>query len=225
MTTEEDEVRFGKITLLLLNTCPIYLRPAVDHHNTNRDFETFVTVNKHPLFHRIKDFQDCCDGTNCIHKTRNKHLFRKQWDKLYIPQPTSVCPRNVRGDCPCKFEAKAGITSGVMDITLCCFILTFIGGQKRFVRYVHKIRDIRNEMIHIDNGYLDAQQFNDYWTDIEQSLRNIASTVSQTLRNEVTNALRTLKDRLIDPVELETLRTIMLQLGKQDDIWKVSGCI
>ena len=76
------------------------------------DFETFLNNNLHQLFHL--SYRNCC----CGNTSNNTHISKYQWDLLYS-QISTRNPHGRRGECPCQYKAKNGVTSDVLDITFC----------------------------------------------------------------------------------------------------------
>ena len=120
-------------------------------------------------------------------------------------------PRRHRGECPCQYRAKTGVTSNVLDITFCCLFLTNIcpGIPQTHQADVDTIRQVRNGLIHANTASINVQSFNDKWKEVEQALLSLSRTVSSTFANETQTILDELKNRVIDPRELESLVTIM----------------
>ena len=203
MSVGMDQVRHGRLCLLMLHTCPLRLRGIIDNSYCRGvpDFETFLNNNLHQLFHLR--YRNCC----CGNTSKNTHISKSQWDLLYS-QISTRNPHGHRGECPCQYKAKNGVTSDVLDITFCCLFLTNIcPGVSQ--TDVDTIRQVRNGLIHANVASLDLQGFNDKWKEVEQALLSLSRTVSATFESETQTILDDLKNRVIDPCELESLVTIM----------------
>ena len=201
-----DEVRYGRLCLLMLHTCPLRLRGIVDNSYCRGvpDFETFVNNNLHQLFHLR--YRSCC----CGNTSNSTHISQSQWDLLFTRVSTqcSLNQRRRRGECPCQYKAMPSVTADVLDITFCCLFLTnFCPGIPQ--ANVNTIRQVRNGLIHANTASMDAQSFNDKWKEVEQALLTLSHTVSSTFGNETQKILDEQKHRVIDPCELESLVTIM----------------
>ena len=129
-------------------------------------------------------------------------------------------PHGRRGECPCQYKAKNGVTSDVLDITFCCLFLTnFCSGISQ--TDVDTIRQVRNGVIHANTASIDQQNFNDKWKEVEQALLNLSHTVSSAFECETQTILDDLKNRVIDPRELESLVTIMKDHRNYDNLKQV----
>ena len=204
-----EEVRYGRLCLLMLHTCPLRLRGIIDNSYCRGvpDFETFLNNNLHQLFHLR--YRNCC----CGNRSNNTHISQAQWDLLYTRVSThcSLKPRRHRGECPCQYRAKTGVTSDVLDITFCCLFLTNIcpGIHQTHQADVDTIRQVRNGLIHANAASINVQSFNDKSKEVEQALTSLSHMVSSTFANETQTILDELKTRIIDPHELQSLVTIM----------------
>ena len=213
-----DEVRYGRLCLLMLHTCPLRLRDIIDNSYCRGvpDFETFLNNNLHQLFHLR--YRNCC----CGNTSNNTHISQSQWDLLYtrISTQCQLNTRRRRGECPCQYKAKTGVTSNVLDITFCCLFLTnFCPGIPQ--ADVDTIRQVRNGLIHANTASIDAQSFDDKWKEVEQALLNLSHTVSSAFANETQKILDEMKNRLIDPRELESLVAIMRDNRDYDQLKQV----
>ena len=107
MSDYMDEIRYGRLCLLILKTCPERLRCVIDYFYRRGvpSFETFLNNKLHDLFHLR--FRKCCCG-NC---SRITPITRFHWDLLYsrIPKRTWHGPR--RETCPCQYHVRTGVTS------------------------------------------------------------------------------------------------------------------
>ena len=203
MSVGMDEVRYGRLCLLMLHTCPLRLRSIIDNSYCRRvpDFETFLNNNLHQLFHLR--YRHCC----CGNASNNTQMTKSQWDLLYSQNFTRN-PHGRRGECPCQYKAKNGVTSDILDIMFCCLFLTkFCSGVS--LTDVDTIRQVRNGLIHANTGSIDLQSFNDRWKEVEQALLSLSRTVSSTFESETQTILDGLKNCDIDPCKLESLVTIM----------------
>ena len=213
-----DEVRYGRLCLLMLHTCPLRLRGIIDNSYCRGvpDFETFLNNNLHNLFHLR--YRSCC----CGNTSNNTHISQSQWDLLYtrISTQCSRYPRRRRAECPCQCKAITGVTSNVLDITFCCLFLTNIcPGIPR--ADVDTIREVRNGLIHAKTASIDAQSFNDRWKEVEQALLNLSHPVSAAFVNETQIIMDELKTRVIDPCELGALVAIMNDQRNYDHLNQV----
>ena len=210
-----DVIRYGRLCLLSLNTCPAILRNVIDNSYSRGipNFELFLNNNVHQLFHLR--FRNCC----CGNTSYTTHLSRYQWDLLYARTSTRN-PHGRRGDCPCQYKAHQGITSDVLDVTYCCLLLTNICpgiGQSD----IDTIRGIRNDIVHASFASIDEPTFNAIWVKLEQALFNLSRLVSPAFEADTKNLLHTLKDRIIDPAELNALKQIMTDHRKYDELHEV----
>ena len=220
MSVGMDEVRYGRLCLLMLHTCPLRLRGIIDNSYCRGapNFETFLNNNIHQLFHLR--YRNCC----CGNTSYNTPIYKSQWDLLYS-QIFMRNPHGRRGKCPCQYKAKNGVASDVLDITFCCLFLTnFCSGVSQ--TDVDTIRQVRNRVIHDNTASINQLSFNDRWKEVEQALLNLSRTVSSTFECETQTILDDLKSRVIDPRELETLVTIMkdhrnYDILKQVHLYKV----
>ena len=205
MAQAMDEARFGRLSLLALRTCPERLRGVIDNSYgaSVNNFETFLCTNIHALFHLR--FRRCCCHTSCSNVTP---MTKPQWDELFTRVSTTNLHSGYTGECPCQYRALPGVTSDVLDVTLCCLFLTNLC-QHIPQAVVDTIRQVRNTLIHTKTARVDEPTFQDLWNKMEQSLLNLSNTVSPAFTNDTRAALQTLKDRVIDPTELEALKAIM----------------
>ena len=216
-----DEVRYGRLCLLMLHTCPLRLRGIIDNSYCRGvpDFETFLNNNLHQLFHLRS--RNCC----CGNRSNNTHISQAQWDLLYTRVFThcALNPRRHRGECPCQYRAKTGVTSNVLDITFCCLFLTNIcpGIPQTHQADVDTIRQVRNGLIHANTSSINVQSFNDRWKEVEQGLLSLSRMVSSAFESETQTILDELKSRVIDPRELESLVTIMKDHRDYDNLKQV----
>ena len=218
MSAGMDEVRYGRLCLLMLHTCPLRLRGIIDNSYCRGvlDFDTFLNNYLHQLFHLR--YQNCC----CRNTINNTPISQSQGDLLYTRVSTqcSLNPRRRRGECPCQYKAKTGVTSDVLDITFCCLFLTNICPGIRQAD-VDTIRQVRNGLIHANTAPIDAQSFNDKWKEVEQALSSLSHTVSSTFAYETQKILIEMKTRVIDSRELESLVTIMRDHRDYDQLKQV----
>ena len=199
-----DEVRYGKLSLLMLNTCPQRLRPVIDNYYSSNvpDFEGFLNNNKHKLFHL--GFMECCCSSKRNKKT---YLNKSQWDLLFTKVSTKG-PHGKKTECPCCYSAISGVSTDVLDVTYCCVLLFNIcpGIPEQDVT---AIRLVRNDLIHASSATIDEQTFYNTLNKLEQALLNLSRLVSPVFESETRHILQNLKDRLIDPTELEALKQLM----------------
>ena len=212
-----DESRYARLCLLSLNTCLSRLRGVIDHYHVHRGtntFETFLNNNKERLFHLR--FRQCC----CGHRNKIPPMTKVQWDSLYVRTNSACAHGHGSGDCPCKFMAKSGIKSDILDITMCCLILCNICSAISKSDIV-TIRQTRNSLIHASEAKLDEPTFNRMWSDIEKALVNLSNTVSAQFGIDTQGIVQRLKDRIIDPCELEALKAIMTDDRNYKDLYEV----
>lgn len=129
-----DEARYGRACLLVLNICPFTLRLVIADYYTQQgslSFQDFLLKQKHNLFHLLQ--KRCCCRRQ---QSRATPMYRSQWELLYI-RNTSPCRIGQQDDSPCQHDAKPGVTTNVMDLTLCCLMLknTCPGDQHAGCRY------------------------------------------------------------------------------------------
>ena len=212
-----DEVRYGRLCLLTLNTCPVRLRHVIDNSYSRGvpNFEVFLNNNIHHLFHLR--FRNCCCSNNTSTATP---LNKSQLDLLF----TRVSTRNRhgrRGECPCQYKAIPGVTTDVLDITLCCLFLNNICPGIPH-QDVATIRQVRNDLIHASSAAIDEPTFNNIWVAVERALLNLSKSVSPSFEIETQNILQRTKNRIIDPVELEALKQIMSDHRNHESLREVS---
>ena len=217
MTQTMDEVRYGRLNLLILHICPNRLRGIIDnsYSPTSSSFEIFLNTNIHALFH-LK-FRRCCCRPGSSNATP---ITYPQWDSLFTRVSTTNHHSGYWGDCPCQYRAITGVTSDVLDVTLCCLFLNNIC-QHIPQSDVNTIRQLRNNLIHSTTARVDESTFKIYWNDIEQALLSLSNIVSLAFTNDTRTALQTLKDRIFDPAELEALKKIMTDHRNYEDVKKV----
>ena len=217
MSQAKDEARFGRLCLLSLNTCSAILRGVIDNSYSPAiyNFETFLTSKIHTLFH-LK-FRRCCCRSG---RSNNTPLTAPQWDSLFTRVTTANCHHGYTGECPCQYRAITGVTTDVLDVTLCCLFLTNLCPNIPQAD-VNTIRQVRNELIHTNTARVDEPTFYTHWNRIEQALLNLSNTVSPVFTNETRIALPTLKDRVIDPAELDALKTLMTDHRDYDSLKQV----
>lgn len=170
------EARYGRACLLVLNICPFALRRVISDYYTRQgslSIQDFLGKKKHDLFHLLHT-RCCCRPQ----QSRTTPMNNSQWDSLYM-RNISSCRRGQRGDCPCQYDAKPGITTSVMDITLCClFIKNICTGITINMAHVDTIREVRNNLIHAGSASLNDPTFLHYWNRIENAVIDIALHVS-----------------------------------------------
>ena len=212
-----NELRFSRLSLLMINTCPGRLRGVIDHYYRSRgipNFEEFLNINIHELYHLR--FRYCCCGSTNIATPIN----RLQWDMWYTRSMTRN-PHGGTGQCPCQYKAVTGITSDVLDTQFCCLFLTNLcPGIPQPDVYI--IRQARNDLIQASSDSVDEQNFNEIWTTVEQALLNLSRLVSPEFEAETLNILQTLKNRYIDNTESYALRQIMEDSKGFDNLRQVS---
>ena len=213
-----DEARYGRLCLLTLNTCPARLRTVIDNSYCRGvpSVELFLNNNIHQLFHLR--FRNCCCSYNTSVATP---LGKLQWDLLFTRISTRN-PHGRHGECPCQYKAIPGVTTDVLDITLCCLFLSNVcpGIPQQEVMV---IRQVRNDLIHSSAAGVDEVTFNRTWAAIELALMNLSKLISPAFEFDTQEILRRLKNRVIDPVELGALKQIMID-HRQYAVLKEVGC-
>ncbi|KAK3099841.1 hypothetical protein FSP39_010565 [Pinctada imbricata] len=213
-----DEARYGRTCLLVLNVCPFTLRHVIDDFFKKQgspDIQDFLEKNKHDLYH-IMAKKCCCR----LITSRVTPMYRSQWDLLY-KRNLSPCRGkcSVGGDCPCKFDAIPGITTNVMDITLCCLVIKNIcQGAAINMTHIDKIRDIRNKLIHASSATLDEQTYNGYWSDVKTAILDLANMVSPTVHADTVKMIQDLETRVMNRYELEELKKVIVNLQKVEEV-------
>ena len=199
-----DEARYCRLCLLTQGICPGILQGVIDHSYSSAvsNFETFLNTNIHKLFH-LK-FWRCCCVAGC---SRATPMTKTQWDSLFIRVSTTN-PHGNAGDCPCQYKAIPGVTSNVLDVTLCCL---FIKNMFQTIPQtdVDAIRQVRNSVSHITSAKIDEPTFNAHWSNVEQALLNLSSLVSPAFTNDTQSTIQTLKDRVIDPADLAATKAVV----------------
>ena len=218
MSDRMDEVRYSRLCLLMLNTCPGRLKPVIDiSYRGVPNFETFLNNKIHDVFHFR--FRNCC----CGNTSNVTPLSRYQWDLLYTRVPTRRCTvyHGRRGECPCQYSANTGITSDVLDIMYCCFLFANICPGNIPQADVNTLRQVRNDLIHANSASIDEATFNTIWARVEQALLSLSRLVSPAYEVDTKAILLRFKDRVIDPVELVALKQIMADHRQYEDLREV----
>ncbi|KAK3099404.1 hypothetical protein FSP39_003862 [Pinctada imbricata] len=214
--SRDDEARYGRACLLVLNVCPFTLRHVIDdyslRHAGSLSLFDFLEKNKHSLFHLYA--KKCC----CKHLQQNRStpMYKSQWDSLFM-QNTSSCQKGKNIDCPCKYDCKPGITTKVMDVTLCCLVINNICPGVD-VNHIKTIREIRNNLIHAESARLDLLTFNGYMSRVKTAVCELAKNVSTTLHTKTLEKIVELENRLMDPVELSELRNLIIDQRRFTDL-------
>ncbi|KAK3100730.1 hypothetical protein FSP39_024358 [Pinctada imbricata] len=212
--SRDDEARYGRACLLVLNVCPFTLRHVIDdyslRHARSLSLCDFLEKNKDRLFHLYK--RECC----CGHKSNKTPMYQSQWDSLYN-RNTSACLNGKRIDCPCKYDGKTSATTNVMDVTLCCLVINNICPGVD-VNHIKTIREIRNNLIHAESASLDLPTYNGYWKRIKTAICQLAQNVSTMLHTDTVNKIDELETRVMDPVELSELRKLLIDEKRITDL-------
>ncbi|KAK3100127.1 hypothetical protein FSP39_015141 [Pinctada imbricata] len=212
--SRDDEARYNRACLLVLNVCPFTLRHVIDdyssRHARSLSLCDFLEKNKDRLFHLYK--RECC----CGHKSNKTPMYQSQWDSLYN-RNTSTCLNGKRIDCPCKYDGKTSATTNVMDVTLCCLVIHNICPGVD-VNHIQTVREIRNKLIHAESARLDLLTFNGYMNRVETAVCELAKNVSTVLHTETLEMIDELKNRLMDPVELRELRNLIIDQKRFSDL-------
>ncbi|KAK3099929.1 hypothetical protein FSP39_011933 [Pinctada imbricata] len=212
--SRDDEARYGRACLLVLNVCPFTLRHVIDdyslRHAGSLSLYDFLEKNKDRLFHLYK--RECC----CGHKSNKTPMYQSQWDSLYN-RNTSTCLNGKRIDCPCKYDSKTSATTNVMDVTLCCLVINNICPGVD-VNHIKTIREIRNNLIHAESASLDLPTYNGYWNRIKTAICQLAQNVSTMLHTDTVNKIDELETRVMDPVELSELRKLVIDEKRITDL-------
>ncbi|KAK3100194.1 hypothetical protein FSP39_015999 [Pinctada imbricata] len=210
----DDEARYNRACLLVLNVCPFTLRQVIDdyslRHAGSLSLCDFLEKNKDRLFHLYK--RECC----CGHKSNKTPMYQSQWDSLFN-RNTSSCLNGKRIDCPCKYDGKTSATTNVMDVTLCCLVIHNICPGVD-ANHIKTIREIRNKLIHAESARLDLLTFNGYMNRVETAVCELAKNVSTTLHTDTVKMIDELKNRLMDPVELRELRKLIIDQKRFTDL-------
>ncbi|KAK3099716.1 hypothetical protein FSP39_008495 [Pinctada imbricata] len=214
--SRDDEARYGRACLLVLNVCPFTLREVINdyslRHAGSLSLCDFLEKNKHSLFHLYA--KKCC----CKHLQQNRStpMYKSQWDSLFM-QNTSSCQKGKQIDCPCKYDCKPGITTNVMDVTLCCLVINNICPGVD-VNHIKTIREIRNNLVHAESARLDLLTFNGYMNRVKTAICQLAKNVSTTLHTDTVKMIAELENRLMDPVELSELRKLIIDQKRLTDL-------
>ena len=211
-----DQIRYSRLCFLVLRVCATTLRGLIDYcvtHAAAPDFETFLNNKLHSSFH-LRRRKCCCGNTS-----NDIPITVQQWDLLFLKNSNSN-PHRKGGECPCQFKAHAGIQTSQCDVTMCCLILNN-ACQNIPNTEVELIRTVRNELVHATDASVDELSFKRTWSCVENALKTVASTVSKPFLDAVENDINNLGDRIIDPEELETLRTMMADHRNYDSLNEV----
>ncbi|KAK3084646.1 hypothetical protein FSP39_016797 [Pinctada imbricata] len=203
--SDVDEARYGRMSLLLLNVCPFTLRHVINDYyvkHGSTSLQDFLDKNKHDIYH-ILNRRCCCR----IIQSGVTPLNRSQWDRLFIKNSSS-CRKGYTGDCPCQYDAKPGVTSDVMDITLCCLFIKNICSRHAGINMLHieTIRTIRNHIIHAETAQLDVLTYNGYWNQVKTALLDLANYVSPTVHTDTLRFIQDLETRVMNVGELGEIR-------------------
>ncbi|KAK3084601.1 hypothetical protein FSP39_016113 [Pinctada imbricata] len=219
MNLNLDEARYGKTFLLLFKVCAFTLRRVIDNHHGRHGYtslQDFLDKNKHNLYHILK--RCCCCG---FIQSSVTPMNWPQWNLLFIKNSSSCrtgyavnCPYQV--NCPCQYNAKPGITSDVMDITLCCLVIKNICSRHGGINMLHieTIREIRNDLIHANSPCLDLHTFNGYWKDVKTALSGLANHVPSAVYKDALNMIQELETRVMDAYELGEIRKVIVDQNR-----------
>ncbi|KAK3084271.1 hypothetical protein FSP39_010900 [Pinctada imbricata] len=215
-----DEARYGRISLLLLNVCPFTLRHVInDYHikHGSTSLQDFLDKNKHDIYHILN--RRCCCRTI---QSRVTPMNRSQWDILFIKN-SSPCRTGYTGDCPCQYDAKPGVTSDVMDITLCCLFIKNICSRHVGINMAHieTIRTIRNHIIHAESAQLDLLTYNGYWNRVRFALLDLANNLSQTVHTDTLSRIQDLETQIMNAGELGEIRKVLVDQKRMEDVEEV----
>ncbi|KAK3106215.1 hypothetical protein FSP39_015362 [Pinctada imbricata] len=214
----EDKARYGRACLLVLNTCPVGLRRVIEHDYTTRGFTGFEAYlgdhsNKHQLFHLR--FQKCC-LVHCTYTNKSTPLRTEQWDLLYSETLTRN-PHRDRGKCPCMYTAIPGVTTHVMDVTLCCLLLRNICPGVN-ISHIEDICTVRNQLLHARSATLDEQSFNVAWNKVETALLSLASSTSASFQSELKNTIQETQSGFCDLSNIESLMAHERRLENVEEV-------
>ncbi|KAK3099990.1 hypothetical protein FSP39_013129 [Pinctada imbricata] len=213
--SRDDEARYNRACLLVLNVCPFTLRHVINdyslRHAGSLSLCDFLEKNKDRLFHLYK--RECC----CGHKSNKTPMYQSQWDSLYITRNTWTCLNGKRIDCLCKYDGKTSATTNDMDVTLCCLVINNICPGVD-VNHIKTIREIRNKLIHAESARLDQLTFNGYMNRVKTAICGLAKNVSAKLHTETLEMIVELENRLMDPVELRELRNSIIDEKRFTDL-------
>ncbi|KAK3084724.1 hypothetical protein FSP39_018031 [Pinctada imbricata] len=215
-----DEARYGRMSLLLLNACPFTLRHVINDYYVKHGYtslQDFLDKNKHDLYH-ILSRRCCCR----LIQRRVTPMNRSQWDILFIKNSSS-CRTGYTGDCPCQYDSKPGVTSDVMDITLCClFIKNICSGYAGInMSHIETIRVIRNQIIHAESARLDVLTFNGYWNKVRFALLDLANNVSPTVHTGTLCMIQDLETRIMNAGDLGEIRKVIVDEKRIDVVEEV----
>ncbi|KAK3082873.1 hypothetical protein FSP39_007662 [Pinctada imbricata] len=206
---DADEARYGRTSLLLLNVCPFTLRHVINDYYVKHGYtslQDFLDKNKHDLYH-ILNRRCCCRRI----QSRVTPMNRSQWDLLFSKNSSS-CPKGYTGDCPCQYDAKPGVISDVMDITLCCLFIKNICTRHAGINMSHvdTIRTIRNHIIHAEKAHLDVLTYNGYWNRVRFALLDLANNVSPKVYTDTLNMIQELETRVMNASEIGEIRKLLV---------------
>ncbi|KAK3104514.1 hypothetical protein FSP39_003773 [Pinctada imbricata] len=142
-------------------------------------------------------------------------MYKSQWESLFMKN-TSACAKGVN-DCPCQYNARPGITTKIMDVTMCCLVINNICSGIN-VSDVNTIREIRNKLIHAASGHLDQLTFTDYWSKVTTALLNLAFHVSSSVHKDTLSMINELQKRVMNPEELGELRKVVMDEKRIKDL-------
>lgn len=151
------------------------------------DFFLFIEKYKHCLFHECYPKLQCCEcSKNWLVTSKKGGLTKIQFQLLFdIASPTKKdhyqTGRNneIIKECLCRFDAKRSNDVDCMDITLMCAIInsclnkSIHGHPDNF----KTIKNTRNFLSHAPGKHISESEFKTLWTETEQAILEIASTV------------------------------------------------
>ncbi|KAK3103832.1 hypothetical protein FSP39_022273 [Pinctada imbricata] len=213
-----NEARYGRACFLVLNTCPVTLRRVIDHYCSTTGFNDLEGLlnhvrNKHDLFHL--SFGQCC----CGHTSRNKPLRKQQWELLYRKTYSSN-PHGQQGQCYCMYSAIPGVTSDVMDVTLCCLVIRNICRGINNAD-IDAISSVRNQLIHASSATLEDTAYNYLWKKVETAVISLAKKADSVIEMDTKRAVQEMKDRIMNPVDLCSLKDLISDQKCMDELRQV----
>ncbi|VDI45704.1 Hypothetical predicted protein, partial [Mytilus galloprovincialis] len=180
----------------------------------NGDLGPFLQNENHAIFHEFFPKTKCCQCKDSAYKTSTRKvcLGQNQFDKLYVSSGTEVSHHEVRKGsiikqhCSCKFVPRQHVKVKDLDIILIYAIISSCFdavSPPGYPELFMKIKNIRNDIVHIGRGYaLSFEDFNAKWDILEQTSLEIArltcETHQQGIKKQITvlNASNDLFDKI-----------------------------
>ncbi|CAG2251441.1 SAMHD1 [Mytilus edulis] len=186
----------------------------------NGDLGPFLQNENHAIFHEFFPKTKCCQCKDSAYKTSTRKvcLGQNQFDKLYVSSGTEISHHEVRKGsiikqhCSCKFVPRQHVKVKDLDIILIYAIISSCFdavSPPGYPELFMKIKNIRNDIVHIGRGYaLSFEDFNAKWDILEQTSLEIARLTCETHQQGIKNKSPFLMQILL--TVLNNLPTVIL---------------